>query len=204
MLVIIISAILSICIAIIIQRAIYGSKNESQKRMYRYYHDESEWYTVVLLSTLLISSLVLIPTIQSVKYETKTEVVRSFEKNIAALKDNVNVSGLFFLGIGAVNEKMHYYGMVEEDDGYILKEFPADKIIVVETDNPTEKPKYVQEYTVRKKRQISQIPRIVEVLAYPFIRDAYGVWTEGLKANYKEKIFVPKGTILKNYTIDLQ
>ena len=99
---------------------------------------------------------------------------------IVALEDNVTTNGTFFLGTGAVKDDIHYYYMIETERGYKLQDIAASKAYI--------------KYDTK--------PRIVVENGCGFKHWYNNIWAFPTRTHYT--IYVPEGTILNNYNIDLK
>jgi len=112
----------------------------------------------------------------------KTEIVKT-TYNLEALQDNNSVKGSFFLGSGQIEGKMKYVFYYENDGYYKLEQADYNEVKVKYSD---EKPK--AERFNRKN-----------------VKDAF-INNFAIDCNsYQEYIiYVPKGTIKQNYSLDAQ
>jgi len=112
----------------------------------------------------------------------KTEIVKT-TYNLEALQDNNSVTGSFFLGSGQIEGKMKYVFYYERDGFYKLEQADYEEVKVKYSN---EKPK--AERFNRKN-----------------VKDAF-INNFAIDCNcYQEYIiYVPKGTIKQNYTLDAQ
>ena len=99
---------------------------------------------------------------------------------IVALEDNMTTNGTFFLGTGAVKDDIRYYYMIETERGYKLQDVAASKAYI----------KYDTE------------PRIVVENGCGFKHWYNNIWA--FPTHTRVTIYVPEGTILNNYNIDLK
>ena len=111
-----------------------------------------------------------------------TEYKMTNDKPIIALQDNIETNGRFFLGSGTVDENSVYYYMTEDEFGY--------KMDTVDTDSA-----YIQ-YSKDK-------PHIETYTPY-FTNDFVEFFTGGCLYGSRTIIYVPKGSIVENYNVDLQ
>ena len=112
----------------------------------------------------------------------KTEIVKT-TYNLEALQDNNSVKGSFFLGSGHIDGKMKYVFYYEKDGFYELEQVDYNEVKIKYSD---EKPK--AERFNRKN-----------------VKDAF-INNFAIDCNCEQKyiIYVPKGTIKPNYTLDAQ
>lgn len=112
---------------------------------------------------------------------TQSEKVESVE--VISLNDNSNTEGTFFLGSGSVNEELVYYYAYESDKGITVGEIDADEVYI----NYTDKQPRLEKYQTKFKS---------EFLNWSF---AY----LGEDSCYY-KLYIPEGSIIEEYTIDLE
>lgn len=102
---------------------------------------------------------------------------------LVALQDNTTSRGSFFLGSGSIQGEMRYFYFRQEGVGYKAESKPAYSSLIVEDE---EKAPYLVEYHWR------------------FINP--NAWKWGLEPNTTrdDEFHIPKGSILRNYTLDLK
>lgn len=137
-------------------------------------------YFIMVFSGLLIGGV--IGTAIAFALPAKTEIVKT-TYNLEALQDNNSVKGSFFLGSGQIEGKMKYVFYYERDGFYKLEQADYEEVKVKYSD---EKPK--AERFNRKN-----------------VKDAF-INNFAIDCNcYQEYIiYVPKGTIKQNYSLDAQ
>lgn len=112
----------------------------------------------------------------------KTEIVKT-TYNLEALQDNNSVKGSFFLGSGQIEGKMKYVFYYEKDGYYKLEQADYEEVKVKYSD---EKPK-------------------VERFNRNYVKDALiNHFAIDLNSYQEYIIYVPKGTIKQNYSLDAQ
>lgn len=112
----------------------------------------------------------------------KTEIVKT-TYNLEALHDNNSVKGSFFLASGQIEGKMKYVFYYENNGFYKLEQADYNDVLVKYSD---EKPK-------------------VERLNRKNVKDAFiNNFAIDLICYQKYIIYVPKGTIKNNYSLDTQ
>jgi hypothetical protein len=99
---------------------------------------------------------------------------------IVALEDNISSGGTFFLGTGSTKNSIRYYYMIKTERGYKLQDVSASEAYI----------KYDAE------------PRIVIGNGCGFKHWYNYIWALPVHTHYT--IYVPEGTILNNYNIDLK
>ena len=138
-----------------------------------------DWDEILGLSflNLLISGFCSLLLTLFIPTITKIEK-HTFE--LESIQDGSKINGQFFLGSGYINERMKYSFYLSEQQGYKLYSIDASDAYIKYTDG---KPK---------------LEMYQEVITDDFINNFST--TLDLKTNYK--IYVPKGSILQNYTLD--
>lgn len=99
---------------------------------------------------------------------------------IVALEDNVASNGTFFLGTGTVKDDIRYYYMIDTERGYVMQNIKASNAYIKYDANP----------------------RIVIESGRGFKHWYNYIWAFPVSTHYT--IYVPEGTILNNYNIDLK
>lgn len=147
---------------------------------YNSYYSDFEDYILVSIPAILIGGI--IGTAVAFALPAKTEIVKT-TYNLEALQDNNSVKGSFFLGSGQIEGKMKYVFYYENEGYYKLEQADYSEVKVKYSD---EKPK--AERFNRKN-----------------VKDAF-INNFAIDCNcYQEYIiYVPKGTIKQNYTLDAQ
>lgn len=99
---------------------------------------------------------------------------------LVALRDNIGMSGSFFLGTGSIDQEITYFFYRKEGTG-----FKADKVsnAVIFEDEETQP--YVQKYDSEFKNSFW------DIFVFPM-------------KEYPTEIHIPKGSILQNYTLNLK
>ena len=147
---------------------------------YNSYYSYFEDYILVSISAILIGGI--IGTAMAFALPAKTEIVKT-TYNLEALQDNNSVKGSFFLGSGQIEGRMKYVFYYENEGYYKLKQADYSEVNVKYSD---EKPK--AERFNRKN-----------------VKDAF-INNFAIDCNYDQEyiIYVPKGTIKQNYSLDAQ
>ena len=147
---------------------------------YNSYYSDFEDYILVSILAILIGGI--IGTSVAFALPAKTEIVKT-NYNLEALQDNNSVKGSFFLGSGQIDGKMKYVFYYENEGYYKLEQADYSEVKVKYSD---EKPK--AERFNRKN-----------------VKDAF-MNNFAIDCNcYQEYIiYVPKGTIKQNYSLDAQ
>lgn len=141
-------------------------------------------YIVDIFLAGIIGTLIggLIGLVIALALPAKTEIVKT-TYNLEALQDNNGVSGSFFLGSGQIEGKMKYVFYYEKDGFYKLEQVDYEEVKVKYSD---EKPK-------------------AERFNRKYVKDAF-INNFAIGCNHYQEyiIYVPKGTIKQNYTLDAQ
>ena len=149
-------------------------------REYNSYYSDFEDYILTSISAIFIGGI--IGTALAFVLPAKTEIVKT-TYNLEALQDNNSVKGSFFLGSGQIEGKMKYVFYYERDGFYKLEQADYSKVKVKYSN---EKPK-------------------AEIFNRKNVKDAF-INNFAIDCNcYQEYIiYVPKGTIKQNYSLDAQ
>ena len=147
---------------------------------YNDYYSDFEDCFLISIPALFIGAI--IGTAIAFALPAKTEIVKT-TYNLEALQDNNSIKGSFFLGSGQIDGKMKYVFYYERDGFYKLEQADYEEVKVKYSD---EKPK--AERFNRKN-----------------VKDAF-INNFAIDCNYYQEyiIYVPKGTIKQNYTLDAQ
>lgn len=108
--------------------------------------------------------------------------------NIRTLSDNTNnITGIFSLGFGSVDSqaRFYFYGLTS-DNAFYLKSIPADNVKIIETSE-------VNPCVVKYEKHIDWSKSEISPFLFKF-ED---------KSEYYY-IYVPKNTVIKQYTLDAQ
>ena len=144
-------------------------------------HDRDYIWWISIVASLLCGGLTLIVTALIGTAISSNEII--YEETatpIVALEDNAASRGQFFLGTGANKSDIYYYYMIDTERGYVMKNVKAcDAYIKYDTN-----------------------PRIVIESGRGFNHWYNYIWAIPVSARYI--IYVPEGTILNNYNIDLK
>ena len=106
---------------------------------------------------------------------------------ICSLSANSDVSGNFCLGSGTINEKSYYYYLANTEKGYMMQKVEANT------------PAYIKEDCENKP--------FIEFTKYNCVKQNWFSKLLFEKEFFNEDrevvIHVPKGTVVKNYTVDI-
>lgn len=113
----------------------------------------------------------------------KTEIVKT-TYNLEALQDNNSVNGSFYLGTGQIEGKMKYVFYYENDGYYKLEQADYNEVKVKYSDEKQKVERFNRNY-------------VKDALINHFAIDLINSYQEYI-------IYVPKGTIKQNYSLDAQ
>lgn len=102
--------------------------------------------------------------------------------NIVSLQDNNSTNGNFFLGIGSFDGKMNYVFYYKENNTYKMKQIEHENAVIKHSNDP-------------KIRRYRPVP--TDALINYFALDDYDS-----EKFMRYVIYVPKGTIKSNYTLN--
>ena len=143
--------------------------------------DLEYFWLISVLCSLLCGSLALIITAIIGTGISSSEIV--YEETvtpIVALEDNTASYGQFFLGTGTSKSDIYYYYMIDTERGYVMQNIKASNAYIKYDANP----------------------RIVIENGCGFKHWYNNIWAFPISTRYT--IYVPEGTILNNYNIDLK
>lgn len=176
-------------------------------------------FALSLLGAVLafaIVDLLLFPVAQPTQTTKTVELVTT--QKIVALQDNSSVDGSFFLGCGSIDSNDYYVFYVETENGYQrekLNAYSAErptyvKYISADTETP-----HVDYYCVVSRETVDKEATpwlsITSYIKYNEYEVGDVVLEEASVPLFKEnpddyriEIYVPEGSILENYNIDLK
>ena len=132
---------------------------------------------IILLISIIIGALIS----YSLPMKTEENVVTY---KIVSLQDNNNLKGDYFIGSGRFEGKMKYSFYYESDGGFKLKQIDYKNATIIYSDS-------------------IRIEQFGEKEVVSFIN--YFAFDDLTDENYmKFKIFVPKGTIKSNFSLDAE
>ena len=102
------------------------------------------------------------------------------DTKIYALQDNVSEEGRFFLGSGQVKGKLKYFYVEETDVGYTIRDVVSDNTYIQYTDGECHMEKQSYEFN----------HWFAKLIAVPL--------------SSRQIFYIPEGSIVQNYTIDLE
>lgn len=141
--------------------------------------------------------------------KTKTYEYRVVDStDIFALKDNISQEGTYYLGSGSLNNKTYYCYYEHTDEGYRYSKIsPEDYTVYINYCADDETP-HIDTLCKNKITTINNEEYWLVSLKGFFNREDY---TVGTVINEKEyplfveyKIYVPEGSIIQNYEINLE
>lgn len=136
---------------------------------------------ISILTSLLCGALALIVTaLIGISISSNEIIYKETVTPIVALEDNTASYGQFFLGTGANKSDIYYYYMIDTEHGYVMQNIKASNTYI----------KYDAD------------PRIVIENGRGFKHWYNNIWA--LPTRTRVTIYVPEGTILNNYNIDLK
>ena len=135
-----------------------------------------------LITALIFMVIVLVSMVSSYICDDicDKEWYVSEDTNIYALQDNVSAQGRFFLGSGHVDGKLKYFYVEETELGYAVRNVGADNTYIRYTNGECH----------------------METLSYEFTNDFVRLIAVPVGVRYV--FYIPEGSIVQNYTIDLQ
>ena len=145
-------------------------------------HDRDYIWWISIVASVLCGGLTLIVTgVIGTAISPNEIIYKETATPIVALEDNITSrGGTFFLGTGANKSDIYYYYMIDTERGYVMKNVKAyDAYIKYDTN-----------------------PRIVTESGRGFNHWYNYIWAFPTSSHYT--IYVPEGTILNNYNIDLK
>ena len=138
------------------------------------------WWISIVASLLCGGITLIITALIGTAISSNEIIYKETVTPIVALEDNVASRGQFFLGTGSSKSDIYYYYMIDTERGYVIKNVKAcDAYIKYDTD-----------------------PRIVVESGRGFNHWYNYIWAFPTSVCYT--IYVPEGTILNNYNIDLK
>lgn len=130
---IVLGVILLICLTVIVISGVYITIDAR-----KWYQPSSYEHVRRIIVSCIISVLATffsVPTFMCIKARPETVVYE-----VLSVKANTDLQASFFLGSGAVNSKLYYYVLVEEEYGYMVKKISTENLYIIETDEIT--PRY--------------------------------------------------------------
>lgn len=110
-----------------------------------------------------------------------TEVFLDHEWELHSLNDNIEIEGQYFIGTGSFDSEPKYYVMLKTEMGYEMKTYDISEVTLIYSDTP--RVEFYKNYYTN-----------------PVVKFFCG--EESLDTHYK--IYIPEGSILNNYQIDLE
>lgn len=154
---------------------------------------------------IFLSNLLCIPDYFENKTITETNV-----QEIVALQDTTQANGRCFLGTGTYQGKMYYFYYVETEKGYVFNKLsPESENVYIKYIQGEDSPRIEEacEYSVLA---VKEKPSFWwNILAWLYLKD-YSVGDISEKkpmlfsSSISYTIYVPEGSIVEEYNIDLQ
>lgn len=145
------------------------------------------YFTDIVTTTLLTAFIVLLSMLLgllvALSLPMKTETIMN-EYKIVALQDNNSTSGNFYLGSGQINSEMKYVFYCEEEDGFKMKQANFEHTVIKYSD------------TIK-----CEVYREIEVKSFI---NYFALDCSVEEENLKHIIYIPKGSIKSNYSLDAQ
>lgn len=143
--------------------------------------DKDYFWWISIVASLLCGGLTLIITaIIGTAISSNEIIYEETARPIVALEDSTASRGQFFLGTGTNKSDIYYYYMIDTERGYVMKNVKACEAYIKYDANP----------------------RIVVESGRGFNHWYNYIWAFPVSSHYT--IYVPEGTILNNYNIDLK
>lgn len=143
-------------------------------------------YIALIIVVAIFSTFVAIMGIglsnEAASISAATEIRMCNEYQLQALNDNVGVGGRFYLGTGTFSDEPKYYVMIKSDTGYKMETYKINEATLIYTQTE---------------------PRIEQYELYftnPWVRFFCG----DTSVDDYYKIYVPEGSILNTYQVDLK
>lgn len=153
----------------------------------KFLHDDDCSFVGGFFFWLFMTFLVFIFSIAMISFCSSVAVIfpQTYEKSstehIIALNDSTGVNGRAgFLGSGYVEDELYYYYMTDTKEGFQTKKIKAEDTYVRYSDEPI-----VETYTATNfKNKL--------------------LWLIALPINSYHIVYIPEGSIIENYRIDLE
>lgn len=151
--------------------------------------------------------------------EVITETVIEYENNLLNLQDTSQSEGKFvglsYFGTGAAygnnKEKLYYCFYEETPYGYKFQKMsPEDQEIYLQYINDNEQPKFTKEYEQKKRIKIvKRKPSIWWSSISDYIRYNKLIIGDTIEENvgasdYRQVLYIPSGSIVEDYKIDME
>lgn len=145
-------------------------------------HDSGYFWWISIVASFLCAGLTLIITgLIGTAISSNEIIYKETVTPIVTLEDNITSrGGTFFLGTGANKSDIYYYYMIDTERGYVMENVKACEAYIKYDTNP----------------------RIVMESGRSFNHWYNYIWAFPMSTHYT--IYVPEGTILNNYNIDLK
>lgn len=217
--------IIALGIEVLIYVVIYIHFNKQKEKHLDKKHIDISTKTNLIIATIISTVFFgLISNISADGFEQSYCSITDYSKtiassNIVALQDSNQIEGhgsnTLFLGSGRIDEKMYYCCYIETDEGYqFYKISPEDEDVYIKYCSKSEQPR-IEKNCTYQKTILEKSPKNSFWYSLAFyiktkdkkIGDV--LWDKEkelgwFKNKYSYTIYVPKGSIVKDYKIDLQ
>lgn len=136
---------------------------------------------LVYLFTILLGSVLggFFGFLIAISIPSKTEVVVDTHY-LEAFQDNNSINGSFFLGSGNISGNMKYVYYYQSEDGYRMNQLSYNNVLIKYTNDQPKIEFYKNQQT----------------------DDFINKFSINLELNKKTIIYIPKGSIMQNYSLD--
>ncbi len=141
-------------------------------------------------------------------FENKT-IIETNVQEIVALQDTAQANGRYFLGAGTYQEEMYYFYYIETEKGYVFNKLSPERENVYIKYIQGEAPPRIEEACEYSIQVVREEPSFWwDILAWNRLKD-YSVGDiykkqPKLFSSPTYTIYVPEGSIVEEYNIDLQ
>lgn len=135
---------------------------------------------LILIAALMGSLLLTVISTAVAEVEADKTYSVTEDIDIYALQDNITTDGSFFLGSGHIDDELKYFYVAKTELGYTVKNIDADQAYIQYTDGRCH----------------------IEKQSYTFDNWFVRLITVPLTDRYI--IYIPEGSIVNNYSVDLK
>lgn len=158
--------------------------------------DYSDKFLIGIISPIIVFFASLFSGIIYTTSCEQSEEYISESVSIVALQDNRDVNGQFFLGAGGIQQDSYYYAYYDEYGDILTDKIPSSNCKIQEDSN--KKPCLERHnFRVPLKQQESLAFKLFYV---GFNKNGDSI----LDYNHYYRFTIPKGSIIKNYEVDLK
>jgi len=142
-----------------------------------------------IMSTAMVGALVFLMVYAETSKLTESKIEAGHcievitEKPIVSLFKDTATSGSFVIGTGSMHSSLHYYSYINTNNGLFLEAYPRNKTYIVEQAGPT------------------KVVTTSYKCVMPLISWARGEETSKVYRNQKHILYVPFGTVLKEFKL---